>query len=208
MSYGFLDIAVTRSVRAAQSANGAERLWLARDIDRPSDRFTPAEAAFIAARDSFYLASVSETGWPYVQHRGGPSGFLKLLDDRTLAFADFRGNRQYISLGNAAANDRVAMILMDYPNRRRLKIYGRLSSVALEEDQALADAILAPGYRGRPERILKVALEAFDWNCPQHITPRFTAAELADALTPERARLTELEAENRDLRARLAALGA
>ena len=208
MSYGFLDIAVTRSVRAAQSANGAERLWLARDIDRPSDRFTPAEAAFIAARDSFYLASVSETGWPYVQHRGGPSGFLKLLDDRTLAFADFRGNRQYISLGNVAANDRVAMILMDYPNRRRLKIYGRLSSVALEEDQALADAILAPGYRGRPERVVKVALEAFDWNCPQHITPRFTAAELADALTPERARLTELEAENRDLRARLAALGA
>ena len=207
MSYGFLDIAVTPSVRAAQSANGAERLWSARDIDRPSDRFTLAEAAFIAARDSLYLASVSETGWPYVQHRGGPSGFLKLLDDQTLAFADFRGNRQYISLGNLAANDRVAMILMDYPNRQRLKIYGRLSSVALEEDRALADAVLEPGYRGRPERVLKVALEAFDWNCPQHITPRFTAEELADALAPERARLTELEAENRDLRARLASHG-
>ena len=208
MSYGFLDIAVTPSVRAVQAANRADGLWSAQDIDRPSDRFTLSEAAFIAARDSFYLASVSETGWPYVQHRGGPSGFLKVLDERTLAFADFRGNRQYISLGNLAANDRVAMILMDYPNRRRLKIYGRLSSLALDEDPALAAAVLAPGHKGRPERVLKVALEAFDWNCPQHITPRFTAAELADALAPERARLTELEAENRDLRARLASLGA
>jgi predicted pyridoxine 5'-phosphate oxidase superfamily flavin-nucleotide-binding protein len=208
MGYDFLDIAVTPSVRAAQAANGADALWSGQDIDRPSDRFTPAEAAFIAQRDSLYLASVSETGWPYVQHRGGPPGFVRLLDDRTLAFADFRGNRQYISLGNLAANDRVAMILMDYPNRARLKIYGRLTSVALAADPALAEAVAAQGYRGRPERILKVALEAFDWNCPQHITPRFTSAELEGALAPERARLTELEAENRDLRARLAALGA
>ena len=208
MSYGFLDIAVTPSVRAVQAANRADGLWSGRDIDHPSDRFTPAEAAFIAARDSLYMASVSETGWPYVQHRGGQSGFLKLLDDRTLAFADFRGNRQYISLGNLAANDRVAMILMDYPNRQRLKIYGRLSSMALDEDPALAAAVLSQGYKGRPERVLKVALEAFDWNCPQHITPRFTAEEIADALAPERDRLAKLEAENRDLRARLASLGA
>jgi predicted pyridoxine 5'-phosphate oxidase superfamily flavin-nucleotide-binding protein len=208
MGYDFLDIAVTPSVRAAQAANGVGALWSGQDIDRPSDRFTSAEAAFIAARDSLYLASVSETGWPYVQHRGGPPGFLRLLDDRTLAFADFRGNRQYISLGNLAANDRVAMILMDYPNRRRLKIYGRLASVALDADPALAGAVAAPGYRGRPERILKIAIEAFDWNCPQHITPRFTPAELEGALAPERARLTELDAENRALRARLAALGA
>ena len=208
MSYDFLDIAVTPSVRAAQAANGADGLWSAREIDRPSDRFTLAEAAFIAARDSVYLASVSETGWPYVQHRGGPAGFLKLIDDRTLAFADFRGNRQYISLGNLAANDRVAMILMDYPNRRRLKVYGRLTALALDEDPALAAAVLEPAYKGRPERVLKVALEAFDWNCPQHITPRFTAAEVADALEPERDRLAELEAENRDLRARLESLGA
>ena len=208
MGYDFLDIAVTPSVRAAQAANGVGALWSGQDIDRPSDRFTSAEAAFIAQRDSLYLASVSETGWPYVQHRGGPPGFLRLLDDRTLAFADFRGNRQYISLGNLAANDRVAMILMDYPNRRRLKIYGRLASMALDADPALGEAVAAPGYRGRPERILKIALEAFDWNCPQHITPRFTPAELEGALAPERARLTELDAENRDLRARLAALGA
>lgn len=206
MSYGYLDIATTPAVRAAQAANGAEALWTSHDIDRPSDRFTAAEAEFIAARDSFYLASVSETGWPYVQHRGGPPGFLKVLDDRTLAFADFRGNRQYISLGNTAANDRVSLFLMDYPNRARLKIYGHLHAVALEDDPQLAAAVATPGYRGRAERVLKITLAAFDWNCSQHITPRFTGADIAVALAPERARLTELEAENRDLRARLAAL--
>src|SRR6187402_1256865 len=113
MSYGFLDIAVTPSVRAAQAEMGADHLWRDFAGDRASDRFTENEAAFIAARDSFYMATVSETGWPYVQHRGGPPGFLKVLDDRTLGFADFRGNRQYISLGNLAADDRAALILMD-----------------------------------------------------------------------------------------------
>ena len=110
------------SVRAARAANGSATLWDELDTDRTFDRFTPLEAEFIAARDSFYMATVAENGWPYVQHRGGPAGFLKVIDDTTLGFADFRGNRQYISLGNVAANDRVALLLMDYPNRRRLKI--------------------------------------------------------------------------------------
>src|SRR5438270_7502645 len=146
MPYGFLDIAVTPSVKSAQVANGADALWSA-DIDRQFDRFTAAEAEFIVARDSFYMASVSETGWPYVQHRGGPAGFLRVVDERTLAFADFRGNRQYISLGNLTANPRVSLILMDYPNRRRLKIYGRLEALGLEADPALAEAVSLPGYR-------------------------------------------------------------
>lgn len=207
MSYGFLDIAVTPSVRAAQAANGAAGLFENPDIDRAFDRFTPSEQAFIAERDSFYLATVSETGWPYVQHRGGPPGVLRVLDERTLAFPDFRGNRQYLTLGNVAANDRVCLFLMDYPNRRRLKIYGRMTSVALDADPELTRSLAVEGYRGRPERILRITLEAFDWNCPQHITPRFTAAELAEALAPERERMTQLEAENRALRARLAAQG-
>ena len=206
MGYGFLDIAATPAVRAAQQANGVGALWDNPGIDRPNDRFTAAEAGFIAERDSFYLASVSETGWPYVQHRGGPAGFLKVLDDRTLALADFRGNRQYISLGNLSANDRVALILMDYPNRARLKIYGRASYVDLAADADLAERVATPGYRGRPERTLQVRLEAFDWNCAQHITLRFTAGEIAGAFAPERARLAQLEAENNALRARLAAL--
>jgi predicted pyridoxine 5'-phosphate oxidase superfamily flavin-nucleotide-binding protein len=208
MSYGFLDIAATPSIKAAWRANGVEALWSDPGLDRPSDRFTAAEAQFIRERDSFYIASASETGWPYVQHRGGPVGFLKVLDDRSLAFADFRGNRQYISLGNLSADDRVALILMDYANRRRLKIYGRVSFVDLATDPALAARVSTPGYRGKAERAALIRLEAFDWNCAQHITPRFTTEEIGQALAPERARLARLEAENRELRARLDLPGA
>jgi len=205
MTYGFLDIAMTPSVKAAQAANGSGDHWSGSKIDRRFDRFTDAEKQFIAARDSFYMASVGETGWPYVQHRGGPAGFLHVLDDTTLAFADFRGNRQYISLGNLAANDRVALILMDYPNRRRLKIYARAEARELAGDTALAGTLSLPGYKARPERAMLLHLEAFDWNCPQHITPRFTEAEIESALAPHRARLEQLESENAALRQALAA---
>ena len=203
MAYGFLDIAATPSVKAAQVANGSAGLWANLEADRAFDRFTESEAQFIAARDSFYMATVSETGWPYVQHRGGPPGFLVLLDERTLAFADFRGNRQYISVGNLGANDRVALILMDYAERQRLKIYARAEARDLAADPDLASRLATPGYRAKPERAIVLRLEAFDWNCAQHITRRFTGAELA----PLAARLTELEAENSALRAKLAASG-
>ncbi len=205
MAYGFLDIARTPSVKAAQAANRVEGLWTDFKGKRTFDRFTEAEAQFIAARDSFYMATVSESGWPYVQHRGGPPGFLRMLDDKTLAFADFRGNRQYISLGNATANDRVALILMDYPNRRRLKIYARIEAKDLSADAALAEKLTLPGYKAKPERAFLLHLEAFDWNCPQHITPRFSEAELAPALAPVRQRIERLEAEIQALRDRLAA---
>jgi predicted pyridoxine 5'-phosphate oxidase superfamily flavin-nucleotide-binding protein len=204
MAYGFLEIAGTPSVKAAQAANGSGRLWTDFKGKRAFDRFTEAEMQFVAARDSFYMATVSESGWPYVQHRGGPPGFLRVLDDTTLAFADFRGNRQYISLGNAAANDRVALILMDYPNRRRLKIYARIESNDLSADSALAEKVALPGYKAKPERAFLLHLEAFDWNCQQHITPRFSEAELSTALAPVRARLEQLEAENKALREKLA----
>lgn len=203
MAYGFLDIAATPSVRAAQAAMGSDRLW--RDFmgDRAFDELTANERAFIARRDSFYMATVSETGWPYVQHRGGPPGFLKVVDGRTLAFADYRGNRQYISIGNLAADGRAALILVDYAARARLKIYARVE--ALDADPALAALVAEPGYRARPERILLLHLMAFDWNCPQHITPRFTEAEIAEGLRPLRDRLAALEAENAGLRAKLGA---
>jgi predicted pyridoxine 5'-phosphate oxidase superfamily flavin-nucleotide-binding protein len=200
MPYGFLDILATPSVRAAQAANGSLGIWDDGPVDRAFDRFTDAEAAFIAARDSFYLASVSETGWPYVQHRGGPPGFLKVLDDRTLAFADFRGNRQYISLGNVAADDRVALILMDYPHRARLKILAHIEMRGLEEDPELAALLTLPGYKAKPERAFLLRLEAFDWNCPQHITPRFTAEEVGQSVRSLHERLQALEAENEALR--------
>ncbi len=204
MAYGFLDIASTPSVRAAQAANGSAGLWENFKGHRDFDRFGEAEQQFIAERDSFYVASVSETGWPYIQHRGGPAGFLRVLDDKTLAFADYRGNRQYISLGNVAANDRVALFLMDYPNRRRLKIYARIETKDLTADPALTDKLMTPGYKGKPERAFVLHLEAFDWNCPQHITPRFTENEIDSALTPVRARIAQIEAENKMLREKLA----
>jgi len=201
MAYKFLELASTPSVRAAQAANGSHEMWRQLDTDRAFDRFTDREAAFIGARDSFYLATVSETGWPYVQHRGGAPGFLKVIDPTTLGFAEFRGNRQYISLGNATANDRVALILMDYPHRTRLKVLARLEVKSLTEDPALAARLATPGYKAKPEHGFLLHLETFDWNCPQHITPRFTAPEIDAAIAPLRARIAALEAENAALRA-------
>lgn len=202
MPYGFLDIASTPSVRAAQRAMGSDRIYGSFEGDRAFDRFTPNEAAFIAARDSFYMATVSETGWPYVQHRGGPRGFLKIVDEKTLAFADYRGNRQYISVGNLAAEARAALILVDYPARTRLKIYAHAETVPVDDD--LAALVAAPDYRATPERVIILRLAAFDWNCPQHITPRFTEEDVAAAMAPLRDRLISLEAENEKLRAGLA----
>ena len=205
MPYDYLDLASTPAVRAAQEANGSGELWANFEGDRRSDRLTRGAAAFIAERDSLYMATVSESGWPYVQHRGGPPGFIRILDDKTLAIPDFRGNRQYISTGNLAADDRAALILMDYPNRRRLKIYAHVEARDLAADPELAAKLSLPGYRAKVERGLIIHLVAFDWNCPQHITPRFSEAELAPALAPLRARLEALEAENQALRAKLEA---
>ncbi len=202
MPYHFLEVALTPSVRDAQKAMGVDQIWLG-DTDRRSDRFTESEVAFIGTRDSFYMASVSETGWPYVQHRGGKAGFLKVIDDQTLAFADFRGNRQYISAGNLAANDKACLFLMDYPRRARLKIYVHVERLGIDTDEALASAVSDPDYKGRVERIFKLRLEAFDWNCPQHITPRFTEREVEQAVLPLRERLLQLESESASLRARL-----
>lgn len=202
MPYHFLEVAVTPSVRAAQAEMGVEPIWLGTD-HRPSDMLTDDEIGFIASRDSFYMASVSETGWPYVQHRGGRAGFLKVVDRQTLAFPDFRGNRQYISAGNFATNDRACLFLMDYGRRARLKIYAHVERLALDADPALAKLVSDPTYRGKPERIVKLRLEAFDWNCPQHIVRRYSEDEIETAIAPIRERLQQLEAENASLRARL-----
>jgi uncharacterized protein len=204
MSYGFLDIAATPSVRAAQEAMGSAHVWQNFKGHREFDTFTPDEVAFISQRDSFYMATVSETGWPYIQHRGGPPGFLKVVDGKTLAFADYRGNRQYISVGNLAADDRAALILVDYAAKARLKIYAHTEAVALDDNPALTAQVTVPDYKAKPERILLLHLATFDWNCPQHITPRFTEREIAEAIHPLRERLAALETENAQLRARLA----
>jgi len=207
MSYGFLDIAVTPAVRAVQARMGVDHVWQDFKGHRAFDSFGENEQAFIADRDSVYMATVSETGWPYVQHRGGPRGFLKVLDAHTLAFADYRGNKQYISTGNLAANDRVCLFLMDYPRKARLKIYAHVETLDLDEDPALTAAVTAPDDKAKPERIFRLRLETFDWNCPQHITPRFTEREIMAMVAPLQERLAQLETENASLRAGLASSG-
>jgi uncharacterized protein len=196
MSHRFADIAFTASVRAQQArlgtANRNERL---QSLGGPNDRLGAAEAEFIATRDSFYMASVSDSGWPYVQHRGGPLGFLKVLDDSTLGFADFRGNAQYVTSGNLHHDDRVSLILMDYPTKQRLKLLGRAKLVEEAADPALAARLENPDYRARVERAFIISVEAFDWNCPQHITPRFTPDEFDPMVEPLRRRIRELEAQ-------------
>jgi predicted pyridoxine 5'-phosphate oxidase superfamily flavin-nucleotide-binding protein len=156
------------------------------------DVLGPNEAGFIAARDSFYMATVSETGWPYIQHRGGPAGFVRVLDEKTIGLADFRGNRQYVSVGNLQTEDRVSLFLMDYPNRARLKILGRARIVDANDKETL-QRLSMPEYKAQVERGILISIEAFDWNCPQHITPRFTLAEIEEGTAPLRQRIAELE---------------
>jgi uncharacterized protein len=153
------------------------------------------EAAFIEDRDSFYLATVSETGWPYVQHRGGPPGFVRRVDDKIIGWAEFAGNRQYVTTGNAATDDRVAMIFMDYPHQRRLKLLGHMRAYDISERPDLASRLTVNGYKGRVERFVLVTVEAFDWNCPQHVTPRFTLTEIEAMAAPLYARIAELEGQ-------------
>jgi len=203
MPYGFMDIARTPSVRAAQAEMGVDGIWQDFKGHREFDRFTENERAFIDERDSFYIASTSETGWPYVQHRGGPRGFLKVIDDRSLAFADYSGNRQYISTGNLSANDRTCLFLMDYPRRTRLKIYAHVEKLGLADEPLLTELVTDGGYKARLERIFRLRLASFDWNCPQHITPRFTEKEIATAVLPLHERIAQLEKENAELRGRL-----
>jgi len=195
MGHKFAEIAFTPNVKKAQEANGSRRSYERMESgDARNDRLGANEISFISARDSLYMGTVSETGWPYIQHRGGPSGFLRVLGDKTIGFADFRGNRQYVSVGNLANDDRVSLILMDYPNRARLKILGHAQIVA-NDDTATLKALTLPEYRAHVERGIVVDIDAFDWNCPQHITPRFTLAEIEETAAPLRDRIADLESK-------------
>lgn len=191
MAHAFAEIAFTPRVKAEQARHGSRAAYARFEGGAPHhDRLGPEEAAFIAARDSFYMATVGETGWPYIQHRGGPAGFVRVLDEATLGFADLRGNRQHVSVGNLAGDDRVALFFMDYAARTRLKLFGRAE---VTEDPAVLARLAVPGYPAKAERCVLVRVEGFDWNCPQHIAPRFTAAQVAAATRPLEARIALLE---------------
>jgi uncharacterized protein len=197
MPHAFLNTLTSPAVRSARAANGGLELWDRIATRLFGDRFTGQEAQFIHSRDSFYIASVSENGWPYIQHRGGPSGFLRVLDEKTLGFLDFRGNKQYLTLGNTAVDDRVALFLMDYPSRTRLKILAHLQVLPISEMPLLTGHLRATGYKATAERAFRLTLKGFDWNCPQHITTRVTAEEIEAVARPLEERIVILEAQNR-----------
>jgi predicted pyridoxine 5'-phosphate oxidase superfamily flavin-nucleotide-binding protein len=182
MTSHFLNVMFTPAVKEAQERNRSRDAYARRDGATDPDRLTEAEAAFIASRDSFYMATVSETGWPYLQHRGGPRGFVKVLGERAIGLADFRGNRQYVSVGNLSRDDRVALFFMDYPQRQRLKLLGHMHVVDFANAPELASILVDGAYGARVERGLVVEIEAFDWNCSQHITPRYTADEIVPVI--------------------------
>lgn len=198
----FGEIAFTEHVKAEQEARGSRDMYAGMTARPAPDAFGEREAGFIAMRDSFYMATVSETGWPYIQHRGGPRGFLKLLSPTQLGFADYRGNRQYVSVGNLQTDQRVSLFLMDYPNRARLKLLGHARVQEAASDPELAERLAMPG-QGNVERLFTLDIEAFDWNCPQFITPRFTEAELSASLSPIVEELQTLRQENAFLKQEL-----
>ncbi|MGC3990488.1 MAG: pyridoxamine 5'-phosphate oxidase family protein [Chthoniobacteraceae bacterium] len=193
MAGKFLELAFTPSVHAAQE----KYFGKARQIppQPETDALTEDESAFIHSRDSFYLATVSETDWPYLQHRGGQPGFLRVLSPTQLGFADYKGNRQMLSTGNLAANDRVCLFLMDYPARTRLKILGHARVIDAREHPELVEQLAEPEARGVVERLFLIDVVSYDWNCPQYITPRYTLPEIEQAVAPLRQRIAELEAQ-------------
>ena len=193
-----VDIVFTPAARREQEMRGSATGYARKIASGFPDRVTPDLAGFVGELDTAFLATVSAEGAPYIQHRGGPKGFIKVLDDKTVGFADFAGNKQYITISNLAGNDRAYLFLLDFANRQRIKLWGRARVV--ENDPALMERLVDPGYRARPERAILFTIEAWDMNCSQHITERYTQSEVAMAVTAMRERIAELEAENARLR--------
>ena len=212
MSKHYAGIAFTDAVQDVQERYGSRAFYGKKAAEavaaQPApDPLGPGERAYLAETDGFFLASVSETGWPYVQHRGGPPGFVQVLDEHTIGWADFRGNLQHVTDGNVSQDPRVSLIVMDYAHQRRLKIFGHARIVYADDDPDLVARLTHTDYDAVVERAVVVTVDAFDWNCPQHITPRYTVAELEPMLAPLRVRLETAEAEVTTLRRELAAVG-
>lgn len=206
MARAFAELSFTPAVKAAQTRYGSRTANTGFELTSAAHQeLTAREMAFIAARNSFYQATVNEHGWPYVQHRGGPAGFLQVLDSRHLAYADFSGNRQYLSVGNLSANPRISLFLMDYVQQRRLKIWGTTRIIHAEEHPELLARLENPQYRAPVERGILITVEAWDWNCPKHITPRFSAQELDGQLAALHQQIAVLQAQLKEQERRLQA---
>jgi len=200
MAKNFAAIAFTDAVRKLQEKSGSRATYERMEKFNVVDGLTENEMSFIQNRDSFYLASIGAKEFPYVQHRGGPKGFLKVLDSKRIGFIDFVGNKQYVSVGNIATNNNVSLIMIDYPTRTRLKVYARAEVVALKDNPELYDQLDLKEYKFRPERMLLFHIEAYDWNCPQHIKPRYTVAEINEAFLPQQEYVKKLEKELKELK--------
>jgi predicted pyridoxine 5'-phosphate oxidase superfamily flavin-nucleotide-binding protein len=192
----------TPAAQRAQAERGSAKAYAERMAEGFPDTITPELAQFIAGIDTAFFATATKDGAPYMQHRGGPKGFIKVVDEHTLGFADYRGNRQYITLANLSENDRAFLFLLDPARRQRIKLWGRARVV--EDDPRLVETLFDAGYRARPERAILFTVEAWDVNCSQHIVPRFTESDLQDAFDTVRGKIAELETENARLRAALA----
>ncbi|MDI2125538.1 pyridoxamine 5'-phosphate oxidase family protein [Yinghuangia seranimata] len=205
MTSRYAQIAFTPDVQRHQERHGSRDSYARMADAAPpvADLIGPDEAAFIADRDSFYMSTVGESGWPYIQHRGGPPGFLHVLDAHTLGFADFRGNRQYISRGNLDHDDRVSLFLMDYTTRTRMKVFGRARAVEAADDPDLIAALTPAGYPAKVERALLIDVEAYDWNCRQHIPQLFPRDVVEHTIRSLQQRVTDLERQNAELRAKV-----
>jgi predicted pyridoxine 5'-phosphate oxidase superfamily flavin-nucleotide-binding protein len=207
MTKSFASLVFTPAVKALQERYGSRRQYARLEqLSEMRGGLGPDEKEYLRERDTFYMASLGESGWPYVQHRGGPKGFLKVLDDTTLAFADFRGNKQYISTGNLLTDNRVALILVDYPRQLRLKLLGRVEIFEGEKAKDWLPKVRDPDYRAVTERVYVIRIEAFDWNCQQHIIPRYTEEEIRDVLEPIEKQMQELQKANEELRKKLSRL--
>ncbi len=195
MAKNYSEIAFSNASKLLQEQFGSRVNYARVEQNSLFKGLTENEIEFIAERDSFYLATVGENGYPYIQHRGGPKGFVKVLDNRRLGFIDFKGNMQYVSIGNLATNDKVALFFMDYKQKTRLKMYAKAEIVDLSNDMELFKTLHLNDYKFRPERMMVLNIEAYDWNCPQHITPRYTVDEIELALEPQKEYIRKLETE-------------
>ncbi len=205
MAKNFAEIGFSSAAKKLQEKYGSRANYARMERQTFYEGLTKFEKSFISKRDSFYMATIGENGFPYIQHRGGPRGFLKVLDANRLGFIDFSGNMQYISVGNLATNNNVALFLVDYPNKKRLKIYAKAEIVEIKDDPTLHELLDLANYKFRPERMMVLHVEAYDWNCPQHITPRYTAEEIEAVLQPQYQHIKILEAEIVELKAKLEA---
>lgn len=203
MAKNYASLAFTEEIKKLQEKIGSRSSYARMEQNSYIDGLTENEMHFISQRDSFYMATIGANDFPYIQYRGGPKGFLKVLTPTRIGFIDFRGNMQYISTGNIATNNHVSLILLDYPARARLKIYAKASIIQLEEAPALLASLELGDYKFRPERMMVFDIEAYDWNCPQHIIPRYTVEEMEEIYMTQLDHIATLQEEIKDLKARL-----